>query len=1020
MNDVERRKKIKEFINYWSSKETLKRIDAEEASSTGELHEPHRTGELCEPKIGERKEYQNFWNMLLSDIFEIRPYGFIEYEKSVNVEGNKKFIDGYIKETKVLIEQKGSNVDLDKPERQSGGIFLTPLEQGKRYSEKLPHNENPRWLITSNFKEIRIYDLNRTDNHFELIKLQELEKEWYRLKFLVNTKSDDIKKEQEISLEAGRLVGKLYDALYKQYKNIDDPHSQKSLNILCVRIVFCLYAEDAGLFFNKQMFYEYLKSFSEENFRDGLINLFKVLNQNENERDKYLKDSLMSFPYVNGGLFADTDVEVPTFNHEIIDLILNKMSENFDWSLISPTIFGAIFESTLNPETRRSGGMHYTSIENIHKVIDPLFLNDLKAEFNEIKAIKQKNTRNEKLKNFQNKISSLHFLDPATGSGNFLTETYRALRKIENEIIKLLYIGDKQPKGQIKLFDSFSEADKHNIIKVSIGQFYGIEINDFAVTVANTALWIAEYQALKETEDILNMQINFLPLKNYNHIIEGNALALDWKETLVSRTGELREPSINYIMGNPPFVGAANLTKIQKNEIMTLFKSNKHAGELDYVCGWYKKTFEFIKETNTKVAFVSTNSISQGEQVAALWKGEIEDNEINFAYRTFKWDSESSEKAKVHCVIIGFSSVKSNLSVRANYASPFTQANSISLKVIYDDTKPQIVSHINPYLIEGEDVLVGSRSKPICDVIPISKGCQPTDGGNLIIEEEDYNDFVKKEPKAKKYIKKLVGAKEYINNLNRYCLWLVDATPPEIKSMPLVLERIKKCKEMRLNSSDKTTHKLAERPHLFRETYNPKTYVIIPSTSSENRKYVPIGFLDENTISTNANLIIPEAPIYYFGILTSNVHMAWMRAVAGRLKSDYRYSKDIVYNNFPWPDVLYEGSHSSPIRQSSPSSPIQSGLAKLRSHKEFEEHKKKIEETAKAILDIRAKFPDSSLADLYDDTTMPDTLRKAHRENDKAVMNAYGFKISYTEFSENDCVTKLMKLYKKLTEPLKN
>ena len=1096
MNDVERRKKIKEFVEYWSKKDVLSRADVEEnivgaktndagvkanvagakQNVVGAKHREPAVGvdtihsrvgaKHCElavganacgaRKIGERKEYQNFWNMLLLDIFEVRPYGFIEYEKAVIVDGNKKFIDGYISETKVLIEQKGSNIDLDKEEYQSGGIKLTPAQQARRYAQNLAHNENPRWMVVSNFKEIRIFDLNRTDSYFETIKLKDLDTEWYRLKFLVNVKSDDIKKEEQISIEAGKLVGKLYDALIKQYKNIDDIKSQKSLNVLCVRIVFCLYAEDAGLFAGKQMFYEYLKSFNEENFRDGLINLFKVLNQKEEERDKYLKESLLAFPYVNGGLFSDMDVEVPTFNHEIIDLILNKMSEEFNWSEISPTIFGAIFESTLNPDTRRSGGMHYTSIENIHKVIDPLFLNDLKKEFDEIREIKQKKSRDEKLKNFQDKISNIRFLDPAAGSGNFLTETYISLRKIENEIIKLLYANDKnQTEGQIKIYESI--ADKENVIKVSIAQFYGIEINDFAVTVANTALWIAEYQALKATEDILNMQIDFLPLKSYHHIVEGNALTFDWhhvvganpssvgaksnvvgaKQNVVgakhcepeTRMGELREPHIDYIMGNPPFVGARLMNETQKNDLNKIFDGWKNIGDLDYVSCWYKKSVDFIENTNTKVALVSTNSICQGDSVAILWKPLFEKGiEINFAYRTFKWNSESTEKAKVHCIIVGFSNATGahtvcpydGKNVGAKHCEPARVAdtrlvgvNFVNPKIIYDGDRTQVVSHINAYLIEADDVFVESRNKPICDVPEIGIGNQLIDDGNYLFTEEEKNEFIKSEPKSEKYFHKIYGAEEYINNKTRYCLYLGECSPAELKSMPKCLERVENVKKFRMSSKRAATLKLADRPAHFGTEKVPKTnYLIIPLVSSEKRRYVPIGFLTPDMFATHATQVIPNATLYHFGILTSNVHMAWMRAVAGRLKSDYRYSKDIVYNNFPWPDVLYESGRII----STPTNRALQVFAPTKPYKEFEEHKKKIEETAKGILDARAKFPDSSLADLYDETTMPDILRKAHRENDKEVLKAYGFKTSHIDFTEEMCVGELMKLYKQLTQ----
>ena len=972
MNDIERRKNIKEFISFWTNKDNLNEADIEEKNYTDNKNN----------NIGERKFYQTFWNMLLREIFEVKSYDFIEYEKSVIVDNSTKFIDGYIKDTRVLIEQKGSSIDLDKEELQSGNIKLTPAEQARRYVRNLSFNDRAKWMVVSNFKEIRIFDLNKTDTSYEVIQVKDLEKEWYRLKFLVDVESEDIKKEMEVSVEAGRLVGKLYDALYTQYENIENEESQKSLNVLCVRIVFCLYAEDAGIFDNKQMFYEYLKSFKKENFREAIINLFHILNQRIEDRDKYLNNNLLSFPYVNGGLFSK-EIEIPKFNDEIIDLILNRMSEEFDWSNISPTIFGAIFESTLNPNTRRAGGMHYTSIENIHKVIDPLFLNDIKKEFEDIKQIKQKSNRNEKLKIFRDKISSLKFLDPAAGSGNFLTETYISLRKIENEIIKLIYTIDE---GRKRLGNTIDDV----IIKVSISQFYGIEINDFATTVANTALWIAEYQMLKETEDILSMYIDYLPLKNYNHIIEGNALILNWNEVIDSH--------IDFIMGNPPFVGKKFQTQEQKNDLVKVFGNIKRIGTYDYVCGWYKKCAEFIKETNTKCALVSTNSITQGELVGALWSELYKENiQIDFAYRSFVWNSESNEKAKVHCVIIGFSYNDKE----ANNTKDLKFSNNI--KLIYENNRPKIVKNINPYLIDADDIFIESRSNPICNVLKITDGNVPIDGNFLKLELDEYEQFKNEEPNSIKYIKKLVGSEEFINKKDRYVLWLVDCPPNELKKMPLVMDRVKKVKEFRLSSNRVATLKLAEQPWRFEDIRNPKSALIIPRVSSELRRYIPMGFIDENTIALNAVLLLADATLYHFGILTSNVHMAWMRAVAGRLKSDYRYSKDIVYNNFIWPNVLFENDVKKIL--------INNHM-KLRPLNEFKEHKKKIEQTAKNILDVRKKYKNSSLADLYDNTTMPDDLRKAHVENDKAVMKAYNFNTKHSEFTEEDCVRELMKLYK--------
>jgi len=902
----------------------------------------------------EKQETQRFWIALLQNVFGVeQATNTIEFEVRVKLD-HTSFIDGYIKDTHVLIEQKGADIDLQKGYRQSDGSMLTPFQQARRYAGFLPHNMNPRWIVVCNFKEFHIHDMNRPNDTPEIIKLEELETEYHRLQFLVDTGSERIKKEMEISLQAGELVGKLYDALLKQYNSPASEEELKSLNMLCVRLVFCLYAEDAGIFGSHTMFHDYLKGFQAKNVRKALIDLFKVLDTKVADRDPYMDEDLAAFPYVNGGLFADEEIIIPRFTDEIIDLLLTKASEDFNWSSISPTIFGAVFESTLNPETRRSGGMHYTSIENIHKVIDPLFYNDLREELAAIEEIAVKKTRDLKLEEFQKKLASLTFLDPACGSGNFLTETYLSLRLLENQAVSLR-LGD-----QIVLGDS---AD-FNPIQVSIGQFYGIEINDFAVTVAKTALWIAESQMMKKTGEIVRSHLEFLPLTSYANIVEGNALQIDW-ETVVPKD------KLDYIMGNPPFVGYGLQSKEQKDDMLSIYvdekgKPYKTAGKIDYVAGWYFKAAQLMHGTNIRTAFVSTNSITQGEQVAGVWKP-LYDRfgiHIDFAHRTFRWDSEANIKAHVHCVIVGFS-------FAANTAS----------RCIYTGSRSQNVESINAYLIEAPVVFIENRNKPLCNVPEMTTGNRPADGGHLILSQEEYEELIKREPNAQKYIKKLIGAAEYINNIPRYCLWLKGANPAEIRKMPYVMSRVESCRLARLNGAP-DRQKLAETPTLFREQKNPKSFIVVPATSSERRRYIPIGFLDENTIATNAVIIIPDASIFDFGILTSNIHMAWMRAVCGRLKSDYRYSKDVVYNNFPWPTPT-------------------------------DEQKARIEQTAQAILDARALYPDCSLADLYDEAVMPPELRKAHQQNDKAVMQAYGFwgKLN----TETECVAELMKMYQEVT-----
>ena len=598
--------------------------------------------EYWRSKGDEKGESQKFWLSLLQDVLGVEhPEQFIEFEDRVFL-GHTSFIDGYIPATKVLIEQKKLGANLNAAIRQSDGSLLSPFQQAKRYAAELPYSRRPRWIVTCNFEQFNVYDMERPSGEPETILLKDLETDYYRLEFLVDVASDRIKKETEISIRAGDLVGVLYDALIKQYKDPTNKESLRSLNMLCVRLVFCLYAEDAGVFGKRNMFHDYMAQFSAKFFRKALIELFQVLDQKPEERDPYLHPDLAAFPYVNGGLFADEKIEIPNFTDETRAILLAKASEDFDWRGISPTIFGAVFESTLNPETRRAGGMHYTSIENIHKVIDPLFLDDLTDELEEIKEIPTLKDRVKRAKAFQEKLANLKFLDPACGSGNFLTETFISLRRLENEAISIIH------NTQSVMGDVFDP------VKVSIEQFYGIEINDFAVTVARTALWIAEAQMLDETVEIMHRDIEFLPLKTNAGIVEANALRIDWNDVAP-------KTELSYIMGNPPFVGYSNQSEEQKSDTRSIYvdengEEYKSAGKIDYVANWYFKACSFMQGTTIRAAFVSTNSVTQGEQVAFIWKPLYErfGVEIQFAHRTFRWDSEANSKAHVHCVIIGF------------------------------------------------------------------------------------------------------------------------------------------------------------------------------------------------------------------------------------------------------------------------------------------------------------------------------------------------------------------------------
>ena len=960
-------------------------------------------------KGDEKQETSRFWIDLLHNVLGISNVErYIEFEKRVKL-SHTSFIDAYIPETKVLIEQKGAKVDLHKAYEQSDGALLTPYQQAKRYVSEMKASEKPRWIVVCNFQEFLVYDLEKPGEEPEQIFLKDLPEDFYRLQFLANQRNENIRREEEISLKAGELVGKLYDALIKEYINPDEK-SLRSLNILCVRLVFCFYAEDAGLFGTRTAFEDYLRSFALENVRKGLIDLFKALDTKPEDRDKY-DQKMRSFPYVNGGLFRDEQIEIPNFTQEILDVICNNCAP-FNWSDISPTIFGAVFESTLNPETRRKGGMHYTSIANIHKVIDPLFLDDLEAEFEAICADSIRTRRSTALHAFQQKLGSLKFLDPACGSGNFLTETYLSLRRLENRILK------EQGGGMGYL--GFGE-----IINVKINQFYGIEINDFAVTVAKTALWIAESQMIHETESILSQDIDFLPLTDHANIIEGNALRLDW--TTLSDEGQLEflfadklnvykvdedfkgnvagepateygnrhykelnvvakqveektlpenrkvEPVVyDYIIGNPPFVGARWMDKRQKEDVILTFgKDWQGVGDLDYVSCWYKKASDTIRNTRTLCAFVSTNSVTQGGAVINLWKPLFANGiHIDFAWRTFKWANETADKgnmAAVHCVIVGFSAVETK-----------------KPKIIFLNDKEYFeAKNINGYLLDAPNIFIEKRMLPLCDVPQICLGGQPIDDGNLTLTEDEKNELIKKEPLAEKYVRYYMMGKDFIERKPRYCLWLQGANPTDLRKCHEIMRRVEKVREFRLASNRTSTLRAAEMPTLFGAPFECESdYVAIPKVSSENRRYIPMDFLPHEIIPGDKLFVMQRVSLYHFGVLTSNIHMAWMRAVCGRLEMRYSYSNTIVYNNFPWCNPT-------------------------------DNQKSKIEQTAQAILDVRALYPQASLADLYDENAMPPELRRAHRENDKSVMAAYGFD---PKMEESEIVARLFEMYEDLVK----
>lgn len=901
----------------------------------------------------EKGEGQQFWTSLLRDVYGIaHPESFISFEEQVKL-GHTSFIDGHIRSTKVMIEQKSLGKDLRKAAAQSDGKMLTPFEQAKRYANELPNSQRPRWIVVCNFQEFLVYDLEHPHDDPLSVLLENLDKDYHLLNFLVEETDEKIIREKELSIEAGRLVGRLYDMLLAQYADPTSPETLRSLNILCVRLVFCMYAEDASLFGKKNMFVNYLRKHS-NTVRSALKELFKVLDTKESLRDPYLDEDLAAFPYVHGDLFSDENVEIPRFTPEIITLIEKDCSADFDWSGISPTIFGAVFESTLNPETRRSGGMHYTSVENIHKLIDPLFLDDLKKELEVALAIPVRSKREKTLKELQDKLASLTFLDPACGSGNFLTETFLSLRKLENEIIRVLRNGDGP---QLNMGAEFSP------IKVNIKQFYGIEINDFAVTVARTALWISEAQMQKNTEDIIAEPLSYFPLESYQNIIEGNALHIDWNDVVPKNR-------LNYIIGNPPFIGQAMRSKEQAEEMQMVFSPLSIGGKLDYVAAWYKKAVDLMDGTNIECAFVSSNSICQGESVNLLWEYLLLERKlyINYAYTSFKWESESAKKAAVICVIIGFS-----FKERAK-------------KYIFSVGGVSAVDHINGYLKAAPDVFIKNRAKGINGSLSkVVQGSPPADDGKLLLTKSEKDELISKYPELSEIILPFVGSKEFINDkgFSRYCFWLDGKSPSKYFNISELVDRFNYIREYRQKSPVDRIQKTADKPYLFTQNRQPSSdYIIIPRVSSESRKYIPIGLLPPTVIASDATVLVNNASLYEFGLLCSNVHNAWMRVVCGRLKSDYRYAPSVYYN-FPFPEVN-------------------------------ESKRTEIEQTAKQIISAREQYPENCLADMYGEKMFlfPEVLR-AHQANDAAVMSAYGFPKTYTE---SDIVAALMKMYKDLTD----
>ncbi len=901
----------------------------------------------------ETQEGRSYWIDLFQNVLGVEDaIERLKFEVPVHTDSGSThagYIDVLIPSASALVEMKGKDVDLDKKEVRQGRE-VTPAEQGRGYAVGLPLNQQPRYVIACNFREIRVYDRNANplcvgDDYLSL-ELGDLPKNLPALQFFKGSGEAPKSVQRAVSIEAGRIMGKIHNEIAGLYHDPDSEESHHALSVLCTRLMFLMFCEDAGLI-EPGLFRDYVASVDGAHLRGALIELFGWLDTDDEARKaEYPSELLARFPYMNGGLFRER-IQIPQLSDQVHYEILVSGCQEFDWSGVDPTVFGSIFEGALSHDTRRSGGMHYTSPENIHKVIDPLFLDGLKEELDDILAKQNPSARTRALRAYHDKLGGLTFLDPACGSGNFLTETYMCLRRLENTVLMELQRG-----GQAEI--SFEEAEEESPVKVTLANFHGIEVNDFACCVARTALWIAEKQADINTAKVVRRVYDELPLREYGTIIHGNSLRVDWADAVPAS-------GLDFIIGNPPFIGYSNLNDAQKADRAEIF--GKPGGVLDYVACWYGKAADFTRGSHTRCAFVSTNSICQGQQVEPLWKPLFDDGvEIDFAHKTFVWNSEAADEAHVHVVIVGFS------------------REATTPKVLFAGDSARLVDNISGYLSATPSMFVSHRSKPICDSPKMVRGCQPTDNGQLILTEGEKNDLVSADRSVEKWIRPFSMGADFINGKPRYCLWLKDATPKDLSSMPRVMERVRAVAEYRSESTKAATRKKAETPWLFDEIRETgRTYIGVPAVSSGRRKYVPMGFVDNGMIPGNKLYFVPDATIYDFGILMSQFHNAWMRMVAGRLKSDYNYANTIVYNNFVWPD------------------PSDAARAE-------------VERCASAVLDARATYEGSTLADMYDpdnDFLYP-ALTKAHKALDAAVEAAYGVDF---KGDEEKIVAHLFKLY---------
>lgn len=888
----------------------------------------HHFTKEWEGETRERAEKDTFWNDFFN-IFGITRRRLATFEEPVKKLNNKQgFIDLFWKGT-LLVEHKSKGKSLD-----------AAFEQATDYFHGIKEHELPKYVLVSDFESFRLYDLDdKTEHEFHI---KDLHKNIKLFGFIAGYQKRSFKDEDPVNIQAAELMGKLHDQLE------ETGYEGHQLEVFLVRLLFCLFADDTGIF-EKDTFKELIEVKTNEDGSDlggWLAQFFQTLNTPESKRLKNLDEHVAAFPYVNGKLFEEP-LQLASFSSRMREILLECSA--LDWGKISPAIFGSMFQSVMNPEERRNLGAHYTSEKNILKLIKPLFLDELHEEFRKVKSNKNK------LREFHQKLGSLKFLDPACGCGNFLIITYRELRLLELEVLKVLY-GKQQVIG----------IDQ--IMLVDVDQFYGIEYDEFPARIAEVALWLMDHQMNQRISEAFGLYYARLPLRKSATIVHGNALRIQWEDVVPKQ-------ELSYILGNPPFVGSKLLKDEQREEMATIFDGIQNGKILDYVAAWYYLSAKYIENTVIKAAFVSTNSITQGEQVGVLWKAMLDELKIkiHFAHNTFKWSNEARGKAAVYCVIVGFANYDTKKKRLFEYLDVKGEPNEISCK------------NINPYLVDAADLVVTRRSSPLCQVPRMSFGNMPLDGGHLLLSDDELDLFLEREPKAKAYIHPLISAREFLNNKSRWCLWLEGISPSELKSMPLVMKKVESVKEFRLASKAESTRKHAQTPYLFRDRNRPATFIVTPRVSSENRKYIPMGFFGYESIVSDTCMAIPEGKLYHFGVLMSQMHMSWVKYTCGRLESRFRYSKDIVYNNYPWPK--------------NPS----------------DKHKKAVEKKAQKVLDVRAEFPKSSLADLYDPLTMPPALVKAHQELDKAVDLCYRPQAFTNETAR---IEYLFELYAEYTAPL--